>query len=178
MADIIIGEPTYPIGIQSFPAMIEGGYTYVDKTQFVAKLVEESKYVFLSRPRRFGKSLLLSTLQAYFEGRRELFKGLDIDSQDMDWTPRPVLYFDFNTGKYDHPDGLQNRLKASLKIHEEKYEIQPFMEDDPALRFENLIRKVYLKTGRNMLLLPLNWTVRSSWIDSVMTSMTAIRRRS
>ena len=106
MEELTIGGRVYPIGIQSFPEIIEKGYTYVDKTFFVAKLVEESKYVFLSRPRRFGKSLLLSTIHAYFEGRRKLFKGLAIDSMDIDWTPRPVLYLNLNSGRYKQPEGL------------------------------------------------------------------------
>lgn len=76
----------YPIGIQSFSEIIERGFSYVDKTGFVGKMIKEGKYIILSRPRRFGKSLLLSTIHAYFDGRRELFKGLAIDSMDMDWT--------------------------------------------------------------------------------------------
>lgn len=75
----------YPIGIQYFPDIINGGYIYVDKTEYIRQLVSTGKYYFLSRPRRFGKSLLLTTMQAYFEGRRELFKGLAIDRDDMDW---------------------------------------------------------------------------------------------
>lgn len=74
----------YPIGIQHFPKLIENGYVYVDKTRYIRKLVDEGEYYFLSRPRRFGKSLFISTLQAFFEGRRDLFKGLYIDSDDID----------------------------------------------------------------------------------------------
>lgn len=81
----------YPIGIQHFPDVIEGGYVYVDKTAYIAKLTASGKYFFLSRPRRFGKSLFISTLEAYFQGRRELFRGLAIDSDDFDWTERPVI---------------------------------------------------------------------------------------
>ncbi len=111
-------EIKYPIGIQSFQSMIGDGYTYVDKTRYVATLVKEGKYIFLSRPRRFGKSLLLSTLHAYFDGRRELFRGLDIDSMDMDWTPTPVLHFDFNNGLYNRPDGLEERIVQTLSKYE------------------------------------------------------------
>ena len=100
MAEWSIEEQKYPIGIQSFPELIQGRYTYVDKTFFVAKLVKEGKYYFLSRPRRFGKSLLLSTIHAYFEGRRELFRGLAIDGIEVSWTPRPVLHFDLNSENF------------------------------------------------------------------------------
>ncbi|MDE5586217.1 MAG: AAA family ATPase [Muribaculaceae bacterium] len=121
MAERTIGGHVYPIGIQSFSEIIEKGYTYVDKTFFVAKMVKESKYVFLSRPRRFGKSLLLSTIHAYFEGRRKLFKGLAIDSLDMDWTPRPVIHFDLNSEDYSIEDALANILSRQLKEYEEEY---------------------------------------------------------
>ncbi|MDE6854864.1 MAG: AAA family ATPase, partial [Muribaculaceae bacterium] len=79
-----MSEPRYPVGIQTFSKIIEEGYTYVDKTAYVPALLRQGQYIFLSRPRRFGKSLLLSTLKAYFEGRRELFKGLAADSMDLD----------------------------------------------------------------------------------------------
>ncbi len=153
MASQTINERIYPIGIQSFPTIIEEGYKYVDKTYYVAKLIKEGQYVFLSRPRRFGKSLLLSTIQAYFEGRRDLFKGLAIDSMDLDWTPRPVLYFDFNTGNYDEPNGLENRLISHLSRYERLYDVETQMENDTALRFEHLIRDVYEKTGKKVAIL-------------------------
>ncbi len=126
---------TYPIGIQTFPKLIEGGFTYVDKTPFIAELVKEGQYIFLSRPRRFGKSLLLSTLETYFEGRRDLFKGLAIDNMDMDWTPRPVLHFDLNNGQYKRPDGLNDRLISHISRYERMYDISPRMEHDIVLRF-------------------------------------------
>lgn len=143
----------YPIGIQSFPSMIEDGYAYVDKTRFVANLVKEGKYIFLSRPRRFGKSLLLSTFHAYFDGRRDLFKGLDIDSMDMDWTPTPVLHFDFNSGLYDQPDGLEERLKQTLFAYEKRYAVESPLEINVVSRFENLIKGVFEKTGRKVSIL-------------------------
>ena len=115
----------YPIGIQSFPEIIEGGYSYVDKTNLIGKLIDEGKYIFLSRPRRFGKSLLLSTIHAYFDGRHDLFKGLAIDHMDLDWTPTPVLHFDFNTGLYDRPDGLEDRLTKYLSSFETEFGIAP-----------------------------------------------------
>lgn len=90
----------YPIGIQNFERLRNEEYLYIDKTAILQKLVTEGTYYFLSRPRRFGKSLLISTLQSYFEGKRELFKGLAIDTDDMDWEPRPVLKFDLNAEEY------------------------------------------------------------------------------
>ncbi len=143
----------YPVGIQTFSQIIEEGYTYVDKTSYIKPLLSQSKFIFLSRPRRFGKSLLLSTLEAYFEGRRELFKGLAADSLDLDWTPRPVLHFDFNNGQYKLPDGLGDRLISHLARYEELYEISPKMEHDVVLRFENLIREVHNKTGQKVVIL-------------------------
>ncbi|MDE6769728.1 MAG: AAA family ATPase, partial [Muribaculaceae bacterium] len=148
-----ITERIYPIGIQSFPEIIEKGYIYVDKTRFIAQLVKEGKYIFLSRPRRFGKSLLLSTIQAYFEGRRELFKGLDIDNMDMDWIPMPVLYFDFNTGNFKSNNGLENRLITHLSRYEKQYDVELRMEHDIILRFENLISEIYYKTGHRVVIL-------------------------
>lgn len=144
----------YPIGIQNFPELIEGGYTYIDKTQYIIELLNGSKYYFLSRPRRFGKSLLLSTLHAYFEGRRDLFKGLAIEKADIEWTPSPVLHFDFNAGLYDRENGLEERLSVTLSQYEMRYNI--FDADsklNPSSRFENLIRSIYDQTGKQVVIL-------------------------
>lgn len=146
-------EIKYPIGIQSFQSMIGDGYTYVDKTRYVATLVKEGKYIFLSRPRRFGKSLLLSTLHAYFDGRRELFRGLDIDSMDMDWTPTPVLHFDFNNGLYNRPDGLEERIVQTLSKYERDYGIEPPEGINVASRFDFLISRIFEITGRRVAIL-------------------------
>ncbi len=143
----------YPIGIQSFREIIEKGFIYVDKTHFVGQLIKEGKYIFLSRPRRFGKSLLLSTFHAFFDGSRELFKGLAIDSMDMDWTPTPVLHIDLNSGLYNLPNGLQERLEQILSKYEEQYGIVPAIGINVASRFEYLIRKVYEITGRQVAIL-------------------------
>ena len=91
----------YPIGIQNFEKVREGNYVYVDKTALIHQLVTTGVYYFLSRPRRFGKSLLISTLESYFLGRKELFKGLAIESLEKDWVEYPVLHLDLNTKKYD-----------------------------------------------------------------------------
>ncbi|MDE6548404.1 MAG: ATP-binding protein [Muribaculaceae bacterium] len=148
-----MAKQKYPIGIQSFPEIIEGGYSYVDKTNLMGKLIDEGKYIFLSRPRRFGKSLLLSTLHAYFDGRRDLFKGLAIDSMDLDWTPTPVLHFDFNTGLYDRPDGLEERLNTDLSSYEKEFRLD--IKDDltAAIRFEKLIKGIHEATGRKVAIL-------------------------
>ena len=90
----------YPIGIQTFDKIINGGYVYVDKTDLVYNLVKEGNVYFLGRPRRFGKSLLVSTLENYFLGNKDLFKGLAIDSLEHEWKKYPVFHLDFNTGNY------------------------------------------------------------------------------
>ena len=96
----------FPIGIQNFPKVRQDGYVYVDKTAFIYKLASEGSYYFLSRPRRFGKSLLISTMDAYFRGRKELFHGLALETLEKDWTVYPVVHIDLNTGKYDSEDAL------------------------------------------------------------------------
>ena len=103
-----------PIGIQTFSKLREGGFIYVDKTAFIEPLVKGGGYYFLSRPRRFGKSLFLSTLQSYCEGRRDLFKGLALDSADVDWTPSPVLHFDFNSGTFDDEEVQKETSRRRL----------------------------------------------------------------
>ena len=100
----------YPIGIQSFEKIIEDGYVYVDKTDLVYKLVTEGHIYFLSRPRRFGKSLLISTLKNYFLGRKELFKGLAIDKLETEWNVYPVFHIDFNGGNFDRDGELEKRI--------------------------------------------------------------------
>ena len=96
----------YPIGIQSFSEIREGGYIYIDKTEYIYRLIAEGKYYFLSRPRRFGKSLLLSTIEEYFKGNREFFNGLAISKHDHTWDKYPVLHLDLNAERYDAPEQL------------------------------------------------------------------------
>ena len=150
--EVMMCKQKYPIGIQTFSEIIEKGYNYVDKTGFIPSLISHGKFIFLSRPRRFGKSLLISTLEAYFEGRRDLFKGLAIDSMDVDWTPSPVLHFDFNAQNYTLVDGLENMLDELLHNMEEKYGLEAG-SGDPALRFRHLIKGVYDKTGSQVVVL-------------------------
>ncbi|MDE6195025.1 MAG: ATP-binding protein [Muribaculaceae bacterium] len=142
----------YPVGMQTFSKIIKEGYVYVDKTSYIKTLLDQGQFIFLSRPRRFGKSLLLSTLEAYFEGRRELFKGLAADSMDLDWTPRPVLHFDFNAENYSLDDGLEHRLDTLLSGLENKYG-QDSRFTTPSQRFSYLIEAAYRQTGREVVIL-------------------------
>ncbi len=120
-----MSELRYPIGMQTFSDIIEEGYAYVDKTQYIPLLLKQSKFIFLSRPRRFGKSLLLSTLKSYFEGRRDLFKGLAADISNIDWTPYPVIRFDFNAEDYSQENGLYLIIDGFLRDYEEIYGRRP-----------------------------------------------------
>ena len=147
-----MNELRYPIGMQTFSQIIEEGYTYVDKTRYIKSLLNQGKFIFLSRPRRFGKSLLLSTLKAYFEGRRDLFKGLDADRMDLDWTPSPVLRFDFNAENFSLEDGLEQLLDGFLWRYEEMYGKRN-EKASVSQRFKNIIEAAYNKTGRRVVIL-------------------------
>ena len=142
----------YPIGIQTFANVVNGEWFYVDKTDFVAKLTRAGKFFFLSRPRRFGKSLLLSTLHAYFEGKRNLFKGLKLDSMDVDWTPSPVLHFDFNTVVSTDETGLEAYIINKLAQYEKEFELSQ-SADSLSVRFGNLIQAISKQTGRPVAIL-------------------------
>ena len=153
-----------PIGIQSFEKLRRNNYLYIDKTAFVWNLIQGSNPYFLSRPRRFGKSLFLSTLAAYFLGQKELFKGLYLEKaeeaqaaqeQRTAWLQYPVFYFDFNTGQYDLKDALNERLHVLLKDAETQYGIMPTKEEQPffSSRFERLIKTVYQQTGKQAVIL-------------------------
>ena len=148
-----MSELRYPIGMQTFSKIIEEGYVYVDKTAFIKPLLNQGQFIFLSRPRRFGKSLLITTLKAYFEGRRDLFKGLAADSMNLDWTPTPVLHFDFNSGLYDIPTGLEERLTLTISGYEKIYDIEVPAGINVVSRFENLIKGVSDKTRRRVVIL-------------------------
>lgn len=118
-------KKNYPIGIQSFEEIRKGNYCYIDKTALVYKLAESGKYYFLSRPRRFGKSLLISTLEAYFQGRKELFEGLSMGKLEKEWTEYPILHLDLNAQKYDTPDSLYDMLNDMLCGWESRYGTRP-----------------------------------------------------
>ena len=142
----------YPIGIQNFENLRKRDYIYVDKTALIYQLVATGKYYFLSRPRRFGKSLLISTLEAYFSGKRELFAGLEMDKLEKKWIEYPVLHIDLNTEKYSTKETLENKLDLSLKQFEAKYGRNPD-EYSLATRFEGIIRRAAEKTGYNTVIL-------------------------
>ena len=133
----------YPIGIQTFSEIITKGYLYVDKTDLIYRLVHENKYIFLSRPRRFGKSLLVSTLEEYFKGNKDLFKGLAIEKLETDWTKHPVIRFDFSGENYDSSDRLVNIIKSRLKDYEAEYDIAIAPDDSIGIRFSRVIEKMH-----------------------------------
>ncbi|MDE7080044.1 MAG: AAA family ATPase [Muribaculaceae bacterium] len=143
----------YPIGIQSFEKLRSAGYVYVDKTRYVWQLVQEGEYYFMSRPRRFGKSLLISTLEAFFRGRRDLFAGLYIDGVDYDWTEYPVLHIDLNSQNYNSDDGsLDRMLDSALAEWEQDFGLTP-KYPDASLRFASVIKTIYQVTGRRVVVL-------------------------
>ena len=153
-----------PVGIQSFEKLRRDRYIYIDKTAFLWHLVQGSHPYFLSRPRRFGKSLFLSTLAAYFRGQKELFKGLYIEQTEETqalqesreaWQKYPVLYLDFNIGQYLEKDALNERLDSLLKEPESLYGLRTEKEEKPffASRFERLIKAAYQQTGKQVVIL-------------------------
>ena len=153
-----------PIGIQSFKVLRDDRFLYVDKTAYIFQLVTSGRVYFLSRPRRFGKSLFLSTLAAYFRGQKELFKGLYLEKAEEEqavcenrvaWLEYPVLYFDFNVGKYTDTGALNERLHVMLSEAESVYGILASKEEQPffASRFEKLLKRVYQQTGKQVVIL-------------------------
>lgn len=142
----------YPIGIQDFEKLRSEGFLYVDKTLPIKDLVDDGKYYFLSRPRRFGKSLLLSTIAAFFEGKRELFKGLAIDSDEMGWEPHPVIRIDLNAEKYDTKESLETLLNKYVSFYEDIYGRTEY-DVTISQRFDSLIRNAYKKTGKRVVIL-------------------------
>ena len=141
----------YPVGIQSFAEIREGGYTYVDKTAIIYQL-KKGKFYFLSRPRRFGKSLLLSTLEAYYLGRRDLFKGLALDSLTEDWEPHPVFHLDLNNREYKDETSLLQEFNANLEQWEFIYGDEK-KDRAPEERFAYLIRRAFEQTGKKVVIL-------------------------
>lgn len=142
----------YPIGIQNFEKIREGGYIYVDKTAMIYDLVKSGTYYFLSRPRRFGKSLLISTMEAYFKGKKELFKGLAIENLEKDWIEYPVLHLDLNGSQYIEPHDLDVVLGLHLDRWESEYGISS-KYTQKSVRFQNIIDGVYAKTGKKVVIL-------------------------
>lgn len=137
----------YPIGIQTFEKIIDGGFVYVDKTDLVYKLATEGKIYFLARPRRFGKSLLVSTLKCYFEGKKEYFRGLKIDALEKDWNQHPVFHVDFNGYDFLDTDNLLDIVTGYVKGWERQWGRNP---DTDALgdRFAYVLHQAHIKTGQ------------------------------
>lgn len=142
----------YPIGIQDFVKLRQGGFAYVDKTKFVYKLADEGSYYFLSRPRRFGKSLFLSTLEAYFLGRKELFEGLAIYDMEKEWKSHPIFYIDLNTANFRDENSLYEVLNSHVSAWEEMYGAREY-ETTLALRFKGVIARAAEKEGCGVVIL-------------------------
>lgn len=136
-----------PIGVQSFEEVKIKNCIYIDKTKFIAPLLSVGKPYFLSRPRRFGKSLFLSTLKAYFEGRKDLFEGLEISKTEKEWKKYPVLYFDFNVGDFTDEENFRRTLGLKLDEYEEIYGVRNKNATSPADRFSDLLKSAHEKTG-------------------------------
>ena len=140
----------YPVGIQTFEKIRENGYLYIDKTKYIVDFREKQmSYVFLSRPRRFGKSLLASTLQAYFAGRKELFEGLAIADYEKEWVKHPVLHFDMSGAKHFDADALNSYLNLRLLPYEKLYG-KGEGENYPNERLAGIVKRAYEKTGEKV----------------------------
>ena len=141
-----------PIGIQDFESLRNDGYLYVDKTKEIWNLTHTGRYYFLSRPRRFGKSLLISTIKAYYEGKKDLFEGLYIASQEKEWKSHPIMHLDLNTQQYDCKEALEFILDTFLSEQERKYDL-PHIEGNYGQRFQKLIFTAHEKTGSRVVIL-------------------------
>ncbi len=141
-----------PIGIQDFEDLRTNNYLYVDKTEYVYQLASLGKPYFLGRPRRFGKSLFLSTLKAYFEGKKELFEGLEIAGLEKEWTKYPIIYLDFNKSEYQDEQTLETMLGTMLEKYEKEYAVQNTVTI-ASIRFDNLIAEIHEKTGKKVVVL-------------------------
>jgi len=172
------GQRLFPIGIQTFEDIIRGEYAYVDKTRLVYNLANSGKCFFLSRPRRFGKSLLVSTLNAYFRGQKELFKGLAMEQLETKWEQYPVLWLDLNNDNYEDVGVLKSVLNWNLSEWEKLYGASP-TEETFALRFGGIIDRAVEKTGKPVVILideydkPLTETIDN---DELNVQMRAVLR--
>lgn len=142
----------YPIGIQDFASIINDGFVYVDKTDMVYELTKDKGVYFLSRPRRFGKSLLVSTIKYYFEGRHDLFKGLKIESLEKKWETYPVFEIDFNGSNYTEADALEQTLNGYLIKWEQQYGVKP-ATDQPGRRLADVLHQAHVQTGKTCVVL-------------------------
>ena len=143
----------YPLGIQTFSEIREGGYLYVDKTEYVYQIANKYKYVFLSRPRRFGKSLLTSTFHAYFAGQKELFNGLAMEQLEKDWEQHPVLHFSLSSAKLGTVEDLFEHLNLQLRWMEENNDIDNSSISSPGARMQADVMELYQKTGKKTVIL-------------------------
>lgn len=142
----------YPVGIQTFSEIIRGGYVYIDKTDLMWWMQHKRKYIFLSRPRRFGKSLLSSTLHSYFAGESELFDGLKIMELEKEWKHYPVLHFDLSGAKHMHVQGVKDELGRLLEEYENLYGSNP-IESSPGMRMAGLVNRAYEQTGEQVVVI-------------------------
>ena len=141
-----------PIGIQDFEKLRKNGFIYVDKTALLYELVQTETPYFLSRPRRFGKSLLITTLEAYFMGKKELFEGLSIAKKEKDWTVYPVVHFDFNGQNYSEPEGMNEIIDFHLRSWEKQYDVEK-LSNSFGVRFASIIEAAVKKTGQKVVVL-------------------------
>ena len=142
----------YPVGIQTFAELIREGYIYVDKTDLVWQLVHYGKYIFMSRPRRFGKSLLTSTFHSYFRGQKELFKGLAIEKMEREWIQYPVLHFSLASAKRGTVEDLNAQLRLQLEWAAQDYQVDT-PTGDVTVGLQSLVKNLYLKTGKQVAVL-------------------------
>lgn len=142
----------YPLGIQTFSEIRKRDMLYIDKTEYVYRMASSGKFFFLSRPRRFGKSLLVSTLKSYFEGKKELFRGLALEQLEKEWTEYPVLHFDMSGGKHMEKGQLNRYLLYVLESNEERLGIHS-NSTDPNIRLIDLINTIYKKSGKQVVVL-------------------------
>ena len=139
----------YPVGIQTFSEIIRGGYLYADKTDLMWQMQDYAKYIFLSRPRRFGKSLLTSTLESYFKGERELFEGLKIMQKETAWDQYPVIRLDLSGAKHMPPDLVRKELELIIEPYEKLYHKNP-SEVTPGMRFAGVVQRACERTGQRV----------------------------
>ena len=151
---IVFAAPhKYPTGRADFESIINEGFVYVDKTERMYEMIGDRKFVFFSRPRRFGKSLLVNTLHAFFEGKKELFKGLKIYDLEKDWIQYPVIQLDMSSYKDMSPENMETSIADDLSKIEVKYSIVPNEKLSNGARFKNLIETAKVKTGKNTVVL-------------------------
>jgi len=148
-----MAERKYPVGIQTFERIIREGYVYVDKTDLVWQLAHDGSFIFMSRPRRFGKSLLTSTLESYFRGKRELFEGLKIMHLEQDWEQYPVIRLDLSMAKgMDTPEDLRKKLLLILDDYADQYGRRD-TEITPGGLLQGILKRAFKETGRQVVVL-------------------------